>query len=59
MQALVMKLQKNIKFNLGYMYLIQQRASGEAFDTSNVLWGVLTFDNVFSQFRKAKEVSEK
>jgi hypothetical protein len=43
---------KNIKFNLGYMYLVQERPTGAAFDNSNVLWAVLTFDNVISQFRK-------
>lgn len=46
---------KNIKFNLGYMYLVQERSTGMALDTSNVIWGILTFDNIFSQFCKQKE----
>ncbi len=50
---------KNMKFNLGYMYLIQERPSGKAFDISNVLWAILTFDNVFSQFYKKKSGNEE
>lgn len=46
---------KNVKFNLGYMYLIQERPSGTVFDHSNVLWAILTFDNLFSQFKKGEE----
>ena len=45
-------LTPNIKTSLGYIYQIQQRNSGKEFDHANVLWGVLTFDNLFSQFRK-------
>jgi len=48
---------KNVKFNLGYMYVIQERSSGKAFDNSNVIWGILTFENIFSQFKK-KPVDE-
>jgi hypothetical protein len=44
------ELVKNIKFNLGYMYVVQERPSGAAYDHANVLWGILTFDNIFSQF---------
>ncbi len=47
-------LSRNIKASLGYIYWIQERSSGTEFDYSNVLWGVLTFDNVFSQFRKKR-----
>jgi hypothetical protein len=46
---------KNIKFTLGYMYLIQERPTGKAFDKANVVWGILTFDNIFSQFKSKKE----
>ena len=42
---------RNVKFNLGYMYLYQQRPTG-ALDHSNVLWAIVTFDNLFSQFRR-------
>jgi hypothetical protein len=45
---------KNVKFNLGYMYVIQERSNGKQFDNSNVLWAILTFDNIFSQFVKQK-----
>ena len=40
----------NTKLNLGYVYLVQERASGKALDISNVLWTSLMFDNLFSQF---------
>ncbi len=46
------EVMKNVKFGLGYMYLIQERLSGSAIDISNVLWATATFDNVFSQFSK-------
>lgn len=41
---------KNVKFSLGYMYLTQERLTGTAIDTSNVLWATATFENIFSQF---------
>jgi hypothetical protein len=46
------EIMKNVKFNLGYMYVIQERASGKAFDNINVIWGILTFENMFSQFKR-------
>ena len=46
---------KNVKFSLGYMNIIQERFSGKAIDVSNTLWGILSFDNLFSQFFKANE----
>ena len=42
----------NVRVNLGYIYGIQQRSSGTEFDHSNILWTVVTFDNVLSQFKK-------
>lgn len=42
----------NIRISLGYIYQIQQRNSGKEYDHANILWGVLTFDNLFSQFKK-------
>jgi hypothetical protein len=50
---------KNIKLNLGYMYVTQVRQSGKDFDNSNTLWVILTFDNVFSQFIKRKPIIEE
>lgn len=52
---------KNIKCNLGYMYLIQERLSGTAMDTSNTIWATLIFDNLVSQFfsRNPKPESKK
>jgi hypothetical protein len=45
-------LMKNVKFNLGYMYLVQERGTGKAIDISNVIWSTLIFENLFSQFTK-------
>jgi hypothetical protein len=53
------ELLKNVKFNLGYMYVLQERSSGKAVDNSNVIWGILTFDNLFSQFIKKKAPLEE
>lgn len=46
------ELIRNVKLNLGYLYTIQQRPSGIEFDKINTIWGILTFDNVFTQFLK-------
>jgi hypothetical protein len=45
---------KNIKTSLGYIWGIQERPSGTEIDYSNIIWGVLTFDNLFSQFKKKR-----
>lgn len=45
---------KNIKFKLGYLFTVQQRPSGDEFDHINTIWGILTFDNVFSQFNSKR-----
>lgn len=45
---------KNIKTSLGYIWGIQERPSGTEIDYSNIIWGVLTFDNLFSQFKKRR-----
>lgn len=45
---------KNVKTTIGYIYNIQERASGEEFDKSNMIWTILTFDNLFSQFKRKK-----
>lgn len=42
----------SVRGSLGYIYGIQQRSSGREFDYSNIIWTVLTFDNVLSQFKK-------
>ena len=45
-------LSRNVRLSLGYMYWFQQRPSGREFDHSNLIWGVLSLENVFSQFKK-------
>jgi hypothetical protein len=48
------ELFRNFKTSIGYVYGIQERSSGEEFDNMNMLWVVLTFENVFTQFRHKK-----
>lgn len=43
---------KNIRVELGYLYIRQQRSTREQFDDQNALMLTLRFDHVFSQFRK-------
>lgn len=50
---------KNVKANVGYIYGFQQRPSGDEFDRINTLWVVLTFDNLFSQFRKRYKIEKE
>lgn len=45
---------RNVKFTLAYIYGFQERTSGEEFDNMNLLWTVVTFENVISQFFKKK-----
>ncbi len=45
-------LYKTVRLNVGYIYGIQQRISGDEIDRINTLWVVLTFDNLFSQFKR-------
>jgi hypothetical protein len=43
---------KNIKTSFSYLNIFQQRANGKDFDEAHALWAVVTFDNLFSQFKK-------
>jgi len=43
---------KNVKTSIAYLNIIQERNSGKDFDDAHALWVVLTFDNLFSQFRR-------
>lgn len=53
-------LTDNIRISIGYMYQIQQRSSGKEFDNANVLFCILTLDNLFSQFKRNRnEASSK
>lgn len=44
---------KNIKTSFSYLNIYQQRANGKDFDEAHALWAVVTFDNLFSQFRRS------
>ncbi len=48
---------KNIKAGVSYLNIRQQRINGKEFDNADVLWVVLTFDNLFSQFKKQKSTA--
>lgn len=43
---------RNFRTSLGYLYGFQERNTGDEFDNVNMLWIVLTFENVFTQFRR-------
>ncbi|HEY0057301.1 MAG TPA: DUF2490 domain-containing protein [Pedobacter sp.] len=43
---------KNVKLSASYLKIIQQRISGKEIDNADALWVVVTFDNLFSQFRR-------
>ncbi|OQP46745.1 hypothetical protein A4R26_08520 [Niastella populi] len=43
---------KNIKASFSYLNIFQQRANGKDFDDAHALWAVVTFDNLFSQFKR-------
>lgn len=45
---------KNIKFTASYLNILQQRVSGKEVDDANALWIIVSFENLFSQFRKGK-----
>jgi len=45
---------RNIKLGMSYINIVQQRNSGRVFDQAHALWVVLTFDNLFTQFKKHK-----
>jgi hypothetical protein len=49
------ELVSHVKLNIGYIYLVQERSSGKAFDYSNVLSTALTFEGLFSSKKKSKE----
>ena len=44
---------KNIKTSFSYLNIFQERNSGKEFDNANALWIVVTFDNLFSQFKRS------
>lgn len=49
--GLATQLYKNIRLSLSYLKIMQERNNGRDFDDANCAWAVLSFDNLFSQFR--------
>jgi hypothetical protein len=45
----------HVKLNIGYIYLVQERPSGKAFDYSNVLSTALTIEGLLSPKKKSKD----
>ncbi len=43
---------KNVKVNVSYLKVLQARAAPKEYDDTNALWMIVTFDNLFSQFKK-------
>jgi hypothetical protein len=46
------ELFKNIKLDLGYCCIVQKRPTGTDIDIQSSLWLFLTFDHIFTQFKK-------
>jgi hypothetical protein len=42
----------NIKLNVGYILMLQQKLNGKEIDQANTLWVILTFDNLFVRLRE-------
>ncbi len=53
------EVMKNVKFTVAYMNVYLARSSGNEFDNASVLWAILAFDNVFSQFKRKDTEIEK
>jgi hypothetical protein len=45
---------KNVKVSVSYLKILQARALPKEYDDTNALWMVMTFDNLFSQFKHQK-----
>ncbi len=46
---------KNVKVTMSYLNIFVARNSGKEFDNAHCLWVILTFDNLFSQFKRKTE----
>lgn len=47
---------KNIRASVSYLNVYQERNSGKEFDAANAIWVVITFENLFSQFKKISKI---
>lgn len=45
------ELFRNVKTGVGYLYANQERSSGNEFDNTNMFWLMVTFENLFSQWK--------
>lgn len=52
------ELVRNIKLSASYLNIKQSRISGKEFDNANALWIIVTFDNLFSQFKRHRSNKE-
>lgn len=48
---------KNVKVSVSYLKVLQARAAAREYDDTNALWMIVTFDNLFSQFKTIKKNS--
>ena len=46
---------KNVKVSASYLKILQIRTAGKEHDDTNALWMIVTFDNLFSQFKPSKK----
>lgn len=43
---------KNVKLSVSYLNILQERNNFKTFDNAHTLWVILSFENLFTQFRK-------
>jgi len=43
---------RNVKTNISYLNILQERNSGKEYDDAHAIWIVITFDNLFSQLKR-------
>lgn len=48
------EIYKDIKLNVSYLNIIQQRTSGKEIDNADALWVVATIENIFSNMKKKR-----
>ena len=48
---------KNVKVSVSYLKVLQARAAPKEYDDTNALWMIVTFDNLFSQFKNHQKNS--
>jgi hypothetical protein len=53
--GLAYEVVKNVKVSVSYLKVLQARTAAKEYEDTNALWMVVTFDNLFSQFKSIKK----